>query len=60
MNRDARRRRARVLQEGKTVHLPDVLADPEYQALDIQQVVGFRAILGVPLMRAGAPSASSC
>ncbi len=45
----------RVLQDGKTVHLPDVLADPEYQALDIQQVVGFRAILGVPLMRAGAP-----
>ena len=45
----------RVLQEGKTVHLPDVLTDPEYQALDAQQVVGFRAILGVPLMRAGAP-----
>ena len=45
----------RVLQDGKTVHLPDVLTDPEYQALDIQQVVGFRAILGVPLMRAGAP-----
>ena len=45
----------RVLQDGKTVHLPDVLTDPEYQALDAQQVVGFRAILGVPLMRAGAP-----
>ena len=45
----------RVLQEGKTVHLPDVLTDPEYQALDIQQVAGFRTILGVPLMRAGAP-----
>jgi two-component system, NtrC family, sensor kinase len=45
----------RVLQDGKTVHLPDVLLDPEYQALDIQQVIGFRAIVGVPLMRAGAP-----
>ena len=45
----------RVLQDGKTVHLPDVLTDPEYQALDAQQVVGYRAILGVPLMRAGAP-----
>ena len=45
----------RVLQDGKTVHLPDVLMDPEYQALDAQQVVGYRAILGVPLMRAGAP-----
>ena len=45
----------RVLQDGKTVHLPDVLMDPEYQALDAQQVVGYRAMLGVPLMRAGAP-----
>ena len=45
----------RVLQDGKTVHLPDVLMDPEYKALDAQQVVGYRAILGVPLMRAGAP-----
>jgi GAF domain-containing protein len=45
----------RVLEEGKTVHLPDVLADPEYGALDLQKIVGFRAILGVPLMRHGAP-----
>ncbi|HET7804422.1 MAG TPA: GAF domain-containing protein [Pseudolabrys sp.] len=45
----------RVLQEGKTVHLPDALADTEYAALDVQKAIGFRAILGVPLMRAGAP-----
>ncbi|HET7911466.1 MAG TPA: GAF domain-containing protein, partial [Pseudolabrys sp.] len=45
----------RVLQEGKTVHLPDVLADADYAALDVQKAIGFRAILGVPLMRAGAP-----
>jgi GAF domain-containing protein len=46
----------RVLLEGKTVHLPDVLADAEYAALDVQKVIGFRAILGIPLMRAGAPN----
>jgi GAF domain-containing protein len=46
----------RVLQEGKTVHLPDVLADKEYNApLDIQKTVGFRAILGIPLMGGGTP-----
>jgi GAF domain-containing protein len=45
----------RVLQDGKTVHIPDVLADPEYQARDVQQVVGYRAMLGVPLMRGGSP-----
>ena len=45
----------RVLQEGKTVHLPDVLEDADYEALDVQKVVGFRAILGVPLMGAGSP-----
>jgi two-component system, NtrC family, sensor kinase len=45
----------RVLQDRKTVHLPDALADADYEALDVQKVVGFRAILGVPLMRAGAP-----
>jgi signal transduction histidine kinase len=45
----------RVLQEGKTVHLPDVLEDADYEALDVQKVVGFRAILGVPLMGGGSP-----
>jgi GAF domain-containing protein len=43
----------RVLQSGKTVHLPDVLVDRDYEALDVQKVVGFRAILGVPLMAGG-------
>ena len=45
----------RVLQEGKTVHIPDVLEDRDYERLDVQEVVGFRTTLGVPLMRAGAP-----
>ena len=34
--------------EGRAIHIPDVLADPEY---DSQRV--FRTALGVPLMRDG-------
>src|SRR4029079_2177187 len=45
----------RVLQEGKTIHLPDVLADADYGSLDAQKVCVFRAIVGVPLMREKAP-----
>jgi GAF domain-containing protein len=45
----------RVLQERKTVHIPDVLQDRDYEALDVQAMLGFRAMLGVPLMRAGVP-----
>ena len=44
----------RVLQEGKTVHVPDVLEDQEY-AVQTQKVAGHRATLGVPLMREGSP-----
>ena len=33
----------RVLLTGKTVHVPDVLADPEYTYLEIQRRAGFRA-----------------
>jgi two-component system, NtrC family, sensor kinase len=45
----------RVLQEGKTVHVPDVLADPEYTYFEPQKRLGFRTLLGVPLMREGSP-----
>src|SRR5262245_29776267 len=45
----------RVLQEGKTVHVPDVLADTEYTSLHPQRVAGHRATLGVPLIREGSP-----
>jgi GAF domain-containing protein len=41
--------------EGKIIHQPDVLADPEYILLDAQKVGGFRTALGVPLMREGTP-----
>jgi signal transduction histidine kinase/CheY-like chemotaxis protein/putative methionine-R-sulfoxide reductase with GAF domain len=45
----------RTLLEGKTIHIPDVLADPEYKKLDVQQRAGFRTVLGVPLLREGSP-----
>ena len=40
--------------EGRTVQVPDVLADPEYAKHETQRVGGFRTVLGVPLMREGA------
>jgi two-component system, NtrC family, sensor kinase len=45
----------RVLQEGKTVHVADVLVDPEYDVPVAQKMAGHRATLGVPLLRAGSP-----
>ena len=39
--------------EGRTIHIPDVLADREYQATGYQKAVGFRTSLGVPLLREG-------
>ena len=44
----------RAVAEGRTIHIPDVLADPEYDYAGAQKVGGFRALLGVPLMREGA------
>jgi GAF domain-containing protein len=44
----------RVLLERKIVHVPDVLADPEY-TYKTQKVPGFRTLLGVPLLREGSP-----
>jgi GAF domain-containing protein len=45
----------RTIVEKKTVHIPDVLADPEYTMLEAQRKVGFRTVLGVPLLREGRP-----
>ena len=39
--------------ERRTVHIPDVLADPEYTLADAQRAGGFRTILGVPMLREG-------
>jgi GAF domain-containing protein len=41
--------------EGLTIHIPDVLADPEYVWRESQQRGGFRTMLGVPLLRDGVP-----
>ena len=38
---------------GKIVQIPDVLADPDYRSQGYQRVGGYRATLGVPLMRDG-------
>ena len=39
--------------EGKTVHISDVLADPEYTFLEAQKLGQYRANLAVPLLREG-------
>ena len=43
----------RVVLEGRTIHIPDVLADAEYHATGYQKAFGFRTSLGVPLLREG-------
>ena len=43
----------RTLLAGKTVHVFDVLADPEYTLLDWARQAGFRTALGIPLLREG-------
>ena len=45
----------RALLEGRTVHIPDVLADPEYTFRGSRKLGGFRTMLGVPLLREGMP-----
>ncbi|HEX7779795.1 MAG TPA: GAF domain-containing protein, partial [Vicinamibacterales bacterium] len=42
----------RTVLEGKTVHIPDVLADPEYNS-PVLGIGANRTVLGVPLMRKG-------
>src|SRR5215831_11312579 len=39
--------------ERRTVHIPDILADPEYQLPEGQTVSGYRTLLGVPMLREG-------
>jgi two-component system, NtrC family, sensor kinase len=45
----------RVLLEGRSIQIPDVLADPEYSFLESARLGNFRTILGVPLLREGIP-----
>ena len=44
-----------VLMEGKTIHVSDVLADPEYTFMEVQRRASYRTMLGVPLLREGMP-----
>jgi len=39
--------------EGRPVHIPDVLADPEYERSDDQAAGGYRTTLGVPILGNG-------
>jgi signal transduction histidine kinase len=41
--------------EAGVVHIPDVLADADFAWMESQRRGGFRAMLGVPLMREGVP-----
>jgi two-component system, NtrC family, sensor kinase len=45
----------RTVMQGRMIHVPDVLADPEYKMLDAAKIGGQRTMLGVPLLREGAP-----
>jgi GAF domain-containing protein len=45
----------RVVLEGKTIHIDDVLGDPEYQMTEAARIGGQRTMLGVPLLREGSP-----
>src|SRR6516225_3126093 len=45
----------RALLEGQIIHIPDVLADPDYTWAQAQRLGGFRTILGVPMLREGVP-----
>jgi len=41
----------RVASERRTIHAPDVLQDPEYTFSEAQKIIGYRTMLGVPLLR---------
>ena len=45
----------RTVTEGQIIHIPDVLADPDYKMTDAAKLGGIRTMLGVPLLREGTP-----
>ena len=45
----------RALLEGRTIHIADVRADPEYTNTQAVELGGVRTVLAVPLLRDGAP-----
>jgi two-component system NtrC family sensor kinase len=45
----------RTLLEGKIIHIPDVLTDPDHTWAEAQRLGGYRTVLGVPMLREGIP-----
>jgi len=45
----------RALLEGRAVHIPDVMADPEYTSVEMQRLGDYRSVLAVPMLREGVP-----
>jgi len=45
----------RVIEEGRTIQIPDVQTDPNYTFLEGARIGGTHTMLGVPLLREGAP-----
>jgi signal transduction histidine kinase/DNA-binding NarL/FixJ family response regulator len=45
----------RALLEGRIIHIPDVLADPEHTWEQARKLGGFRTMLGLPMSREGVP-----
>jgi signal transduction histidine kinase len=45
----------RTVAERQPIQISDVLADPDYSLVDVQRQVGFRTIMGVPILREGNP-----
>jgi signal transduction histidine kinase len=45
----------RAITELKPIQIDDVTADPEYTLIEARKIGGFRTVLGVPLLREGAP-----
>src|SRR5262249_44117382 len=45
----------RILQEGRTIQVADVMADPEYVLKEAAKIGGTRTVLGLPLLREGNP-----
>src|SRR3954470_20991217 len=42
---------ARTLRGAKVIHMADVLSDPDYEIKDFARAAGYRAALGVPIIR---------
>ncbi len=46
----------RAILDRAVVHIPDLLADPDYQEAELIRAIGFRSALWVPMLRDGEPT----